>query len=98
MFYLPPFLLHSKLIEFIFESETMEIRHIPRKKFAELVGEQRFERLSSLYSKLYRLDHLVKISDVQLEDLLTIYYWNDPLNGKTIEDIKNDFMIKNLLE
>lgn len=94
--------LEVDLIKFIFDNELPYLGggNIVD-GFDSIYGKEKNARFQNLF---YRMDmdiavyeKFLSIDEEELCDLLEIYYQVNSGN-KTIEDIKNDFMIKNLLE
>lgn len=95
-------LIEENLINFIFETDDLMLEkldpQITNGQYELIIGKERFERLTALAQKSNN-DSLEKInvSDIELEDLIFIYY-NGDINNKSIESIENEFKIKKLLE
>lgn len=91
-------MISVELINFIFETDDLRLAlsdpQITEYEYEIILGKDRFERLTKLANKVVELEN---ISDIEIKDLIYIYYQGD-IKNKSINNIEKDFMIKKLLE
>lgn len=63
----------------------------------KILGKEKYLILSNFYSKTFNTDTDLNLNNEEYETLMFLYYDSD-FENKSIQDIENEYIIKNLLE